>query len=1364
MARCGVASWASVMNRGLPVGLNEAALDSPTFRASAAHFAEQMDALERWLNGYMSSTSKLVHDMMGLEDTVNTYLSRTIPSAADGIIENDYTFLALKRVADGQRECWMQTLSSIKKVDNVVIEPIRTFLGGEMRTFKECRRSLEQTQRVYDTTLGRFVGQSKTKEPSALREDAFAVYENRKAYIQAAMEFCVLAPQLRFAMDQLLVKVCGGMWMDMLRCRDASVNATRWTWEMDRVRGWAREMELSEGSLKRELEAARRDISETVIQDWKPSRELDDYSTCTAPFSGSHGPLNMQTKGQEATISEKQGWLFLRVVTGKPVRYSWVRRWYYCCDGVFGWLMAGPQGVVQGDEIGVLLCNARPAGAEERRFCFEVKTKNQTMMLQAETQRELMQWVEVFEVTKKKAFEASMRQEAGTLPGAMDPAFAISPPSAPEFSARAADGQVNTGEEANPGFERSATLAVAGPDVRQSFEVNSGVGRRSFTALGRDLALREEGESGRDHAARIMQKLDLHRKSVSTAAMEPSLGAPASAGGGIASLISASHNLLPVHPSNLGPGAPRQTGALLPSLDSSPGSLAPMTLARPPTMTNLSRMAVVVTGERSSGANGWKLPTGIIANYWGSKVWAAAKLREHDDKDGAMGLVAAEDSRGSRRMPVNYPAELQSQHAQFRLLFPGAPAGEKLVLVFRAAWSRSVDGGAASEAVDSDGRIYVTSDNMYFYGQQMGLVVAFGLHLDLITEMSTSGGKDCDYIYLHLGRGGNEAQEGLIAVRVFLDNVDLLHTRLNLLVDNLQAEEPMDSHELILALVNIEREGYDKASPSAESWEEVSCNTPVDDGTFSGKPASRPREGHRHPVHDRRHGINAQYGHKVQLAGHGSHMQHRGLPKLHLPTQPVVYEPDDMVEMAAERHFEISAKACFHVLFGDKSFVFPKLYFERRAQQIAQGPWLLVDQGKMRRDFNFSVRNVDMLGRARWANINDFQRIDVYSDHVTYVVTHSKTAWHLPHSGSFKLVTKIVISYVAKSKCKLGIYIGIDWSKAPALSKKLVERQALHDAANDAEELAELATDQVRKLGPRSRTNRAIQVYGHVGQQTQVVVFSPAASESSKRQTVKPRTLTALLLETARSFAESAVSSLIMWAFAGLRKLFDIVSAQRLLLTLLVLSLVTNVLLTSAESSAWWRERRAVSFMHKVGVGPNTMMSKAVYISDLDEAVRGSDKGSLFAKDGSNKTSSACFGTFRRLLDASDMDAPWQEAGAKLTWPRSRVTARRLRRTRQRLGSYRHDLVVAMRVVNSVERQVVQSEWENWLVNEKALCDGLDVVYGGEETREAQVFASKRLRPEEHRAIDEWRQIHCGSCRKDLEAVMRQRMTVRAPE
>ncbi|PNY24799.1 PH domain-containing protein [Tolypocladium capitatum] len=1339
------------LDRGIPVGLNEAALDSPTFRASAAHFTDQIDALERWLNGYVSSTSRLVHDILALEETVNTYLSKTGPSAADGIIENDYALLALKRVGDGQRECWMQTLGSMHRMDGLVIEPIRSFLGGDMRNFKEVRRTLEQTQRAYDSMLARYVAQSKTKEPSALREDAFSVYENRKAYVQASMDYCQLAPQLRFAMDKLLVKVCSEIWNEMRRSRDASTNATRWTREMDRVRGWAKEMELSEGFFKRELKMARRELGEATFEEFKPSRELEDYSTSTVPFLGSRGPLNMRVKDESAVISEKQGWLFLRMVSGKPVRYNWVRRWYYCRDGVFGWLVPGPQGVLQGDEIGVLLCNAKPAVGEERRFCFEVKTKNQTMTLQTETQRELMEWLEVFEVTKTKAFETSVCREPSSRQGGVDPAFLISPPSAPEFSAKAVDSQMGAADDVGPGLERSATLVVPGQDghlgARLSADVN---GRRSFTALGRDLATREDGESGREHAARIIQKLDLHRKTTFGSGIEPGPAAPGStSSGGIAGLISASHNLLPINPSNSSQNAPRHALGVMPSLNSTPGSLAPLTLARPPSMTTLSRTAVVVTGERSSITNSRKLPTSIVANYWGSNVWSTMNTPEQPvlprlDEDDPIGVVVPESSQTSltraaenqvnRQLPLNYPAELRAQNAQFRLLFPNAPPGEKLVLVFRAAWSSSRERDSPNETLAGDGRIYVTPDNMYFYSQQMGLVTAYSIHLDIIAEVTSAAGRDCDFVFLHLGQDTNETGYTRITIKVFLDDLNLLHARLNLLVDNLQAEEPMDTGDIISSLISIEGDDFDKPSPSAESWEEVSSHTPADDGTSSGRPAAR------HHLH-----------HHAHLPP--SRSLQRLLPKLHLPTRPVVYEPEGMTEMAADRHFEISAKACFHVLFGDKSFVFPKLYFEHRAQQIAQGPWVLVDQGRMRRDFHFKVDYVDMLGRCKSDNINDHQTIDVYSDHVTYVVTHVKTAWHLPHSRSFKLVTKIVITHVAKSKCKLAVYIRIDWSKAPALSKNLVERQALHDAANDAEELAEMATEQVRKLGPRSRTNRAIQVYGHVGQQTQVVVFSPAATESSRKQAIKPRTLTTMLLETARSFAESAVSSLIMWAIAALRKLFGVISAQRLTLALLGFSALTNLLLTSTESSAWWRERSAARFMQRMGVAPNPMMSKAIYIADLDEASAATGNRPWFPAN------STCFGTYRELLDATDADAPWEDAGAALTSPSSRATARRLRRTRQRLGSYRHDLLVAMRVVNSIEREMLQSEWENWLINEKSLCDDLDSLLqagGGKgadrgqprgESRTQKVLGS--MEKDGKTALEEWRDSYCGSCRED---------------
>lgn len=51
-----------------------------------------------------------------------------------------------------------------------------------------------------------------------------------------------------------------------------------------------------------------------------------------------------------------------------------------------------------------------------------------------------------------------------------------------------------------------------------------------------------------------------------------------------------------------------------------------------------------------------------------------------------------------------------------------------------------------------------------------------------------------------------------------------------------------------------------------------------------------------------------------------------------LPAVPVVYEPQGMNKKALERTFDVSPKALFHVMFGDKSAVFQSLYFERRAR------------------------------------------------------------------------------------------------------------------------------------------------------------------------------------------------------------------------------------------------------------------------------------------------------------------------------------------------------------------------------------------------------------------------------------------------
>lgn len=155
------------------------------------------------------------------------------------------------------------------------------------------------------------------------------------------------------------------------------------------------------------------------------------------------------------------------------------------------------------------------------------------------------------------------------------------------------------------------------------------------------------------------------------------------------------------------------------------------------------------------------------------------------------------------------------------------------------------------------------------------------------------------------------------------------------------------------------------------------------------------------------------------------------------------------------------------------------------------------------------------------------------------------------------------------------------------------------------------------------------------------------------------------------------------------------------------------------------------------------------------------------------------YNAFQHIANETDMDAPFETAGTTLSSSSGRAAARRMRRTRQRLGSYRHDLLVAMRVVNSIEREMVQSEWENWLTDETMRCDQLKMVLDsgsniGGSSGDVGLAAAKagdekqKIMKDGHSGGDggeederktklkAWYDGYCGSCRTERRALIEQ--------
>ena len=86
----------------------------------------------------------------------------------------------------------------------------------------------------------------------------------------------------------------------------------------------------------------------------------------------------------------------------------------------------------------------------------------------------------------------------------------------------------------------------------------------------------------------------------------------------------------------------------------------------------------------------------------------------------------------------------------------------------------------------------------------------------------------------------------------------------------------------------------------------------------------------------------------------------------------------------------------------------------------------------------------------------------------------------------------------------------------------------------------------------------------------------------------------------------------------------------------------------------------------------------------------------------------------------------------------------------------RHDLLVAMRVVNRIEREVLQAEWENWLLEENVKCKHLGALLNQNTTKLLAENGQHPLDLDPGRLEDlrAWQQQYCENCYQELKNVV----------
>jgi hypothetical protein len=774
------------------------------------------------------------------------------------------------------------------------------------------------------------------------------------SYIQAATSYSIAISTFRTACDRVLVSAFAGFSDRELRLQlEVNKGLAALGKEMKKILAWNNEMTASAKILQDQLFVTKTKLEKEVFEQVAPKRDLSIYQTYSLPTpqrKPATSRLARSSVGSDASSRKRnisvsssgkpsiQGWLFNRVTTGKPARTTWVRRWFFVKSGTFGWLHNSSKGagVEESERVGVLLCNIRLMPSEDRRFCFEVMTKSINYMLQAETEGELLDWVQVFELAKNAVLADEKEHPQ---------AFAIQNPSHADFAAPQND-------EHDSRHVSTANLATPQQQVtpRASFDYPPTGGGGSINA-----------------SRSIVHKLENRLKD------RPKGPLPS---GGIASLVAASQTAIAgqhVPVQQLQISGPRPVDWFENPVAGT--NMAPGTLAHAPVSTQMSTRAIQARSRSGSGGS-LNAPGGIMANYWGSMHWGLVSLDEVNEVGGEESTLnqsqtSADNTyerslkspsapntptsfdKESRRSsisrhkrsisksvssidlipiqyPAEYPSELKKQDAQFRTLFPTARRDEFVLLVCRVMW-QPVPGQQLW------GRMYATNSGLHFFAHSQGMVCVQTVPFSDIIRISHHVGISADNIVIE--------RENLEAVdaKVYLDSANLLTRRIDVLFRNNLSDDPMDTQEVLQHIKAMEEE------PPSEDEKAIEGDT---DGGEDFEVVRGPRASEGLLGDEVAQGLPAQL---LRRSGDAV--------RVVFPSEPVICNCKDHLErQLAEYIFHIPAKSLFHLMFGDRTPIWKKVYRARRVGDLEIGPWKLAKNEQIR-EYKYTQKFTDQVTR-----------------------------------------------------------------------------------------------------------------------------------------------------------------------------------------------------------------------------------------------------------------------------------------------------------------------------------------------------------------------------------------------------------------
>ncbi|CAI4718060.1 BAQ_1a_G0044320.mRNA.1.CDS.1 [Saccharomyces cerevisiae] len=698
-----------------------------------------------------------------------------------------------------------------------------------------------------------------------------------------------------------------------------------------------------------------------------------------------------------------------------------------------------------------------------------------------------------------------------------------------------------------------------------------------------------------------------------------------------------------------------------------------------PISTKMTQLAIL-SNFLTKGS--W-FPNAVLANIWGTTDWSEYTILPGKGKKPSS-LLTIDGKRlpirNSTIYPQYYSNELKVLDLQFKsLVFSPDQRLEKLpeellLFKFEAFW-------CPNKKQKFSATCFCTKDYIYCYMNSMEFICLTKISLsEIVSVEADRSSKKTLKLY--------DASGLQMKAIVLFSDYKLIASKLQYLLENKAIKNPNSNEEILVKFEQMEKEFQEKKQEELYKIEQ--------ENSFDRKATS----------------ISKIIKSRVtfwEMSDDASTLLNR-LKKLQTE-----------YSITYNHEYEISSKGLAHILFGDKSNAFPKCLFLARKDGEEHGKhfWYknkdingksqLVRKIPFRLDMTGNFLNTGKYHRDKESKmIFATQRIVKIVDNKYYEVDLDPFFVKVPFCHLLKLSIKFVIteSYDVDNHLEIKLNMTASSSSLHVLYKleyidsrtgKTIEKLSLAEiicqtwalkfAHSEFLLIRRVLRYYLEKIGKHGKVIKAIKLCGILGvlsnkSEEPATEKNGNSKESESTQYDIRYSCTILFLV----FIKLMVYRVTNLTFVFFRILIGILllcaekfsRINRMMVVGLLASIMINILLSEKASVPYWSIKRAEKLFHDRLGSDKFTMQRAIYISDSD----------LLSSQLSVPSNNPIFEKFSE--DNFNKDYQYSE-------------------TRKQLAMRRNELLIELRILQDMEKQLVHDDYEKFLLEEVNKCSMVSI-------------------------------------------------------